>query len=70
MTNQMPATIPVILDELFSIYGYVAPEILTELETKTRDMNYVIHDPIVSIFNEIEDLRDLAIAARNLYTQA
>ena len=69
VTNQVQGTIPFILEELFSIYGYVEPEILAELETKTRDMHYMIHDPIVSIFNEIEDLRDLAVAARNPYTE-
>ena len=70
MMNQMLDTISVILEELFCSYGYVEPEILSELESKTRDMNYIIHDPIVTIFCKIEDLRDLAVAAQNPYTPA
>lgn len=63
MTNQIWDAIPTILEELFSSYGYVEPKFITELEMKTHEMNYVIHDPIVTIFYEIEDLRDLADAA-------
>ena len=70
MTNQMLDTIPAIMEDFFSSYSYVELEILSELESKIRDMNYVIHDPIVTIFCEIEDLRDLAIAAQNPYTPA
>ena len=70
MTNQMLDTIPTILENLFSSYDYVEPEILSELELKTRDMNYIIHDPIITIFCEIEDLRDLAVAAQNPYAPA
>ena len=35
---------------------------------KTCEMNYFIHNPIIMIFCEIEDLRDLVVAEYNLYT--
>ena len=57
-----------IMEEILSSYGYVGPKVLTELEMKAYEMNYVIHDPIVTIFCEIEDLRDLTVAAQKLYT--
>ena len=50
----MVDTILAILEELFSSYGYVEAEILSALESKIRDMNYVTHDPIVTIFARLK----------------
>lgn len=57
-----------VLDHLFSHYGSVDEETLEEYDAKVRSMKYHPLDPIVKIYNVIEELERLGRAARNPYS--
>ena len=42
---------------------------MREKEEEIKELKYELVDPIVNIFNEIEDLRDLGVAADNEYSE-
>ena len=60
-------TIPVIIDYLFSNHGRVTPAMLLQEEKVVKEMFYDPTHPIDVIFNKVEDLSDLAAAARADY---
>ena len=60
--------VPDILGFLFQRYGVVQNEDHRIKEEEVRNMPYDIMDPIVNIFNEIEDLAELAEATDNEYS--
>jgi hypothetical protein len=66
--NAITLSIPDILDYLFQNYGTVEQEEVTKEEQIVREFKYNPPTPLVVIFNRIEDLRDLAEAALNPYT--
>ena len=69
LTNTIDATIPVILDYLFTNHGRVSPGMLQAEEKAVKEMHYDITHPIDVIFNKLEDLNDLSIATRADYTE-
>ena len=68
VTKTLDGTLVDILDELFETYGIVPPETLDKAETQVKSMDYQIQLPLNRIFNQIEDLNMLSIAALNPYT--
>ena len=72
LRNRMRNTINVdvhnILLHLMSRCGVVKDDTLGEREQKVRKMQYDLLDPLVVLFSEIEDLKQLGIAASNPYT--
>ena len=67
-SNAIDVPIQVIFEGLFRQYGCVTPEELAQEEQKLRSQIFVIIEPIVTLFNEIKDLQELAEAARLLYS--
>ena len=49
------------------IYGIIQDKHLREKAEEIRGLNYELDDPIVTFFNEIEDLQNFGIAANNEY---
>ena len=67
--NAITATIPEILEHLFDNYGVVEVEAVLREEQTLREIKYTPPTPLITIFNKIEDLQDLATAAYTPYTQ-
>ena len=63
-SNAIDVPIPVIFESLFRQYGCVTPEELAEEEEKLRSQIFDITEPIVTLFNEIKDLQELAQASQ------
>ena len=68
-TNTINVTIPVILDYLFSNHGRVTPSMLQHEEKQVKEIYYDPQHPVDVIFNKVEDLLDLSIAARADFTE-
>ena len=68
-TNTIDVTIPVILDYLFTNHGRVTPAMLHHGEKQVKEMYYDPQHPVDVIFNKVEDLLDLSIAARADFTE-
>ena len=49
-----------IFEYLYRTYGHVTPQVLQDRESEVKGMTYNPLDPIDNIFNEIENLTDLA----------
>ena len=67
-TNTLTADIPVVLAHLFRTYGKISPDHLLNLDTELRKKVFDITQPLVLLYNEVEDLQELATAAQNPYT--
>ena len=63
-------TIPLhdVLTHLFTRYGGVNADALMDIEYKVKTMEYSITDPLVVVFNEIEELARLGTAAHIPYS--
>ena len=69
-TNTITSTIPDILQYLFRRYGKVTPDKLSNAELEVRTYVYNLQDPIIILFDKVEDLVKLAEAAEMPYTVA
>jgi hypothetical protein len=69
-TNSNSIMIPLhdVLSHLFSKYGIVSAEALAKIDQKVRTMVCNISEPLVTIYNQVEELTRLATAAANPYT--
>ena len=61
--------IPEILEFLSDRYCQIEDEDLQDIEEEIKELKYELINPIVNIFNEIEDLRDLGVTADNKYSE-
>ena len=68
LTNTLTDSIPDILNYLVQTYGDISDTELSETETNLKDKLFDITQPIIVMYNEIQDLQDLAIAATNAYS--
>ena len=68
VTNTINADVPTILVHLFRNYGYVTPEVLAENTAAVKELQYSVKEPLVTVYNAIEDLKLLAKAANNPFT--
>ena len=69
-SNALDKTIPEILEFLFSTYGKISEEKLLTEEQNLRARVFEITDPMIVMYNEVDDLIELGIAAQNPYTDA
>ena len=69
-TNAIAHNLQTIFAHLFTKYGTIEDEVLTEEEEKLRDTEYNILDPLVTVFDQIEELQHLGNAAQNPYSEA
>ena len=63
VTSTITRTIPEVLTFLFTRYGEVTSERVTQEETKVRSFTWNLTDPPIVIFNLIEDLETISEAA-------
>jgi hypothetical protein len=68
-TNSITRDIPSILGYLFQRYGKVNPDRLNDKEMEVRAFVYNLQDPLVTLFDQVEDLKKLGDAAQMPYTQ-
>ena len=68
-TNAIMIPLHDVLTYLFTRYGKVTAESLTELEEKVKTLQYNVTEPIITIFNEIEELSRVADAANNPFSE-
>ena len=64
-SNALEKTIPEILDFLFTTYGKISEEKLLTEEQNLRVRVFEITDPMIVMYNEVDDLIELGIAAKN-----
>ena len=69
-TNTITCNIPRIFAYLFTNYGLIEDSHLTEAEAKLRSFQYDLLDPLVKIFDEVEELQHLGNAAVDPYSEA
>ena len=67
-SNSIMIPLSDVLTHLFNRYGRVDAETLTEMEMKVKEKHYDVSEPIVTIFNKIEELARLGTAAHNPYS--
>ena len=59
-----------VLAYLVTTYRAVETEVLRDWEFKVREMAYELMEPLVTIYDEIEELEHLGVAAVNPYSQS
>jgi hypothetical protein len=67
-THSITQDVPTVLTYLFNRYGKVTPDKLNEKEQEVRAFVYNLQDPLVLLFDQVEDLKKLADAAQMPYT--
>ena len=67
-TNTIQTDLPKVLAYMFTIYVTIEPEVLRERELKVCEIVYDIMNPLVTIYNKIEELGHLSHAERNPYS--
>ena len=67
-SNTFTTGLQTILQYLFTTYGFITPEELKEQEDALTTKVFDIQQPLIILFNELEDLEQVAIAASNPYT--
>ena len=68
-SNSLNVSLSTILTSLFTTYGKIQDDTLQEVTDKLRERIFDISEPLVVMFNEIEELKALSIAANNEYTE-
>ena len=69
ITNSITADIPTIIEHLKTNFAAIEPEEITARTKKVLDISYNLMDPLITIFDEIEDLEVFANAAGNPFTK-
>ena len=57
VTNTITANVHTILEPLFQAYDYVTPEVLAENAVAVKNIQHITEEPLVMIYNAIEDLK-------------
>ena len=68
--NKIQVDVSMVLSYLFTTYGTTETEVLRECKLKIREMAYDLMEPLVTIYDKIEELEHLKIAAVHLYPQS
>ena len=69
-TNTITCDIPTIFTHLLRNYGLIGDDTLTETESKIKTIQYNLLNPLVKVFDEVEELQHLGIAAQDPYSEA
>ena len=67
-SNAINVPVHAVLTHLFNRYGEVNADTLMDIEDKTKVMEYNLVDPLIVVFNEIEELSRLGTAADNPFS--
>ena len=67
-SNTFTVDLQTILHYLFTTYGYITPEELQEQKDKLCAKTFDIQQPLIILFDELEELQNIAVAASNPYT--
>ena len=67
-SNKISSPIRDILDELFTTYGAITDEELSERENTLRARIFDITHPLVELYNATEELQEIAIASSSPFT--
>ena len=67
-SNSITVPLHDVLDFLFARYGKVTGDTLDDFEEKVKNMSYHTSEPLVTVFNQIEDLERLGVAACDPFT--
>ena len=68
ISNSIMLPIHEVLAHLFQQYGRVDAETLADMDNKVRTIQYNVSDPLVTVYNKIEELTRLVVAAENPYS--
>ena len=69
-SNAITTDIPTILTTLFADHGQIPEEELLMEENNLRAKVFDIVQPLIILFNEVEDLKELALASNNPYSDS
>ena len=69
-SNTISKPVSHILQHLFDTYGRVSQEILSEEESKLKAKVFDVSEPLVIMYNEVDELKDLAEAAKNPFSDS
>ena len=67
-SNKISTPLRDILADLFTTYGAITEEQLTEKEMSLRAHIFDITQPLVELYNAVEELQEIAIASQSPYT--
>ena len=67
-TNNITTYLNIILDKLLSTYGNVTDEDVEQNETELLAKIFDITQPLVNLYQEVEDLQQLATTARSPFS--
>ena len=67
-SNAIDIDLHAILTHLFERYGSVDEDNLMDVEEKVKTLDYNPSDPLVSVYNDVEELARLGTAANNPYS--
>ena len=67
-TNTITTDIPTLLTHLFTTYGAIEDDELQEEADLLRKKTFDISQPLIFMFNEVEELQELATASGNPFT--
>ena len=68
--NTIQASVPTVLAYILTTYGTIDPEALMERKLKVCEKSYDLMEPLVTIYNEIEELEHFGVAVINPYSQS
>ena len=69
ISNTITENISTILEHLFDNYGVIEDDMHIDCKQSVRAMIYNLTQPIITIFNALKDMQELAKAAGNEYTE-
>ena len=69
ITNTITADVSTILTHIFRYYGFITPEVLANNSKQVKDMQYTVAEPLVIVSNAVEELKLMAEAASNPFTE-
>ena len=67
-TNTITTNIPTLLEHLFTTYGSIELEELQEKVDTLRQKVFEILEPLIVIYNEVNEIQELATASGNTFT--
>ena len=69
LTQRVDSSLETLFHTLFQRYGFVTQHQLSDFESKVRQYNYNVQDPLSLVFDLVEDLQLLADAAGTPYSE-
>ena len=67
--NAIVAAVSNILTHLFQCHGFITPEVLAENSTQVKKLQYTVTEPLVAVYNTVEELKLMVDAASNPFAR-